>query len=29
VIFASFTTWFFNLFLTAVVALFIVKKTSR
>jgi hypothetical protein len=28
VIFASFTTWFFNLFLTAMISLFIVKKSS-
>jgi hypothetical protein len=29
VIFASFSTWFFNLFLTAIISLFIVKKKSR
>lgn len=29
VIFASFTTWFFNLFLIALIALFIVKKSNR
>jgi hypothetical protein len=29
VIFASFSTWFFNLFLTAVIALFFIKKSNR
>jgi hypothetical protein len=29
VIFASFSTWFFNLFLTAVIAIFFVKKSNR
>jgi uncharacterized membrane protein YbhN (UPF0104 family) len=28
-LFASFTTWFFNLFLTALIALFLVKKTRK